>query len=73
MRTGSNTSLNRARIATPETKLATAMMAKLMNSAVPSAMSGLGGKSIRRNLKNGMVTINSITVRKMNPLIHLDK
>jgi hypothetical protein len=67
---GNNTSLNLARIAMPETKLAMAIIAQLINKVVPMAIQGCDGKSIIKNLKNGMRINPSIIVRKINPLIH---
>ena len=54
---GNNTSLNLARIAMPETKLAMAIIAQLINKVVPMAIQGCDGKSIIKNLKNGMEEI----------------
>ena len=50
-KTGNRTSLNLARIASPETRLAIAIIAKLINNVVPNANNGCAGKFISKNLK----------------------
>ena len=70
---GTNTSLKFARIAIPETRLATDIIARLISKVVTTDNNKSEGYSINKNLKKGMITIASIIVRKMNPLIHLAK
>ena len=60
---GNNISLRFDLIAIPETKLATAIIARLANKVVIIAINIFGGKSIIKNLKNGKMINISIIVR----------